>query len=454
MTAASPTVADPSAAATPAVPAATPPPNPDRRRRRILVAAFATSPYRGSEPGGGWHVVRHLADHHDVTVLCFPGFDHDARRNYERYLTEHGPLPGLTMAWVEQPPLSRLLQREGVWQRAFYYHGYRSWEKAAYRHAVALHRREPFDLAYRLNMTGFREPGYLWRLDLPYAWGPIAGAVMMPRTFFPLLSRRDRLFYGIRNRLNARQMRSVTRCRIAARKASQLWAVDELNRTMIRRHFGADADLLLDSGCDPDPAATTRDYDGSRPLRIIWSGVHEGRKCLPILLHAMKRLVDAGRRLQLEVLSQGPETTNWQRLARELGLAETVHWTGQLPHARAVAALRDADLFVLTSLQEAATHVVMEALASGLPVVCHDACGMGLAIDDRCGLKVPLQDPATSIAGFAAALEQLLDHPQQIRTLSVGALQRAEELSWSRKGWEIAATFDQILAEPSRPGGV
>ena len=421
---------------------------PQVSRRRVLVAAFATSPYRGSEPGGGWHVVRHLADHHDVTVLCFPGFDHDAKQNYERYLAEHGPVQGLTMAWVEQPPLSRLLQREGLWQRAFYYHGYRSWEKAAYREAVRLHRERPFDLAYRLNMTGFREPGYLWRLDLPYAWGPIAGAVMMPRSFFPLLSRRDRLYYGIRNRLNARQMRTVTRCRVAAQRARQLWAVDELNRAMVREHFGADADLLLDSGCTPDPAARVRDYNPTRPLQILWSGVHEGRKCLPILLHALAKLDAEGRDYALTVLSEGPETDNWQRLARSLGVDGRVTWAGQLPHERAVAAMGDADVFVLTSLQEAATHVVMEALASGLPVLCHDACGMGVAVDARCGIKVPLRDPATSIDGFAAALNALLDQPARVRTLSAGALQRAGELSWQRKGREIAAALDRIVAEP------
>ena len=447
------------------------------RRRRILVVAFATSPYRGSEPGGGWNVVRHLADHHDVTVLSFPGFEHDARQLYQRYIQEHGPLPGLTMAWVEQPPLSRLLQREGLWQRAFYYRGYRSWEKAAYAKAVQLHRQQPFDLAYRLNMTGFREPGYLWKLDLPYAWGPIAGAVMMPRAFFPLLSPHDRVFYGVRNLLNARQMKSIKRCRLAAQKASQLWAVDELNRAMIRDHFGSESDILLDSGCEPKASAQVRRYEGAprdrvgggaeggaaggrgRPLEIIWSGVHEGRKCLPILLHALARLREtppgdtaANDWFRLKVLADGPETANWQALAARLGLAEAVTWTGMLPHGEAVAAMDHADVFVLTSLQEAATHVVMEALASGLPVLCHDACGMAVAIDERCGIKVPLIDPQTSIDGFAAALQELIDRPERVEALSAGALRRAEELSWSEKAREIAGAFDRVLATADAAG--
>ena len=225
--------------------------SPGPPRRRVLVSAFATSPYAGSEPGGGWNVVLRLAKHHDVTVLCSPGLQNEVVEAFDRYVRESGPIPGLTMQWVKPPPLSWLLQREGVWQRAFYYHGYRSWEKAAYRLALQLHAERPFDLIHRLNMTGFREPGFLWKMDLPYLWGPIAGAVMMPRAFFGLLSLRDRVFYFIRNTLNARQMRTKRRCREAAARSAKLWVVDELNRAMVRDHFGRESSLLLDSGCQP-----------------------------------------------------------------------------------------------------------------------------------------------------------------------------------------------------------
>ena len=108
--------------------------------------------------------------------------------------------------------------------------------------------------------------------------------------------------------------------------------------------------------------------------------------------------------------------------------------------------MKDADVFVLTSLQEAATHVVMEALASGLPVICHDACGMGVAINGSCGIKVPLVDAPTSIAGFADALDALIAEPSRLAELSAGAMTRAEELSWENKAIEIAEAYRAVLA--------
>ena len=63
-----------------------------------------------------------------------------------------------------------------------------------------------------------------------------------------------------------------------------------------------------------------------------------------------------------------------------------------------------AHVLLHTSLAEATSTVILEALARGLPVVCHDACGMRIAVDDRCGIKVPLIDPNTSIKGFSRAI--------------------------------------------------
>ncbi len=427
----------------PAAAATSPPPH---RRRRVLVSAFATIPDSGSEGGVGWNMATHLATHHDVTVLCFPGYVGDYRAAYERHVAAHGPTPGLTLHYVDAPPLARLLQREGVWNRATYYAGYAAWQRAALRVARELHAAEPFNLVHHLNIIGYREPGYLWRLGVPFVWGPVGGAQMMPRPFFTLLSPRDRAMYGIRNRLNARQMRKHRRCREAARAASHVWAVDAANATMMREYFGVEAERLTESGCVPMDDPPTRRYDGKRPLRLIWSGVHEGRKCLPILLHALASLDPAERsRTGLTVLGRGPETANWKRLAADLGLTDRITWAGFIPRQDALVAMHGADVLVLTSLQEGTPHVVMEALACGLPVFCHDACGMGEAVDDTCGIKVPMTDPATSIAGFAGAIRSVLDDPSRVETLSLGARRRAMRLTWAEKAARVARVYEQVI---------
>ena len=94
--------------------------------------------------------------------------------------------------------------------------------------------------------------------------------------------------------------------------------------------------------------------------------------------------------------------------------------------------------------------MVMESLALGLPVICHDACGMGVAVTEMCGIKVPMRGPRISEAGFAAAIRSLLASPQRVAAPSAGALARAQELTWDRKWREIAAAYDSVLPAPPR----
>ncbi len=75
-------------------------------------------------------------------------------------------------------------------RRTLYYTGYAAWQRAAYRAALDLHRDRPFDLAHQLNITGYREPGYLWKLPIPFVWGPVGGAADIPPGFFPIMSAR------------------------------------------------------------------------------------------------------------------------------------------------------------------------------------------------------------------------------------------------------------------------
>jgi glycosyltransferase involved in cell wall biosynthesis len=419
------------------------------RRRRVLVSAYAVSPVRGSEPGMGWNICLRLARHHDVTVLCsseVPPKAEDFRGEVEQYLRQHGPVPGLTFHFVEPPLASYLLQRESpLLRRTLYYAGYRAWQRAAFRAAKAMHAAEPFDLVHQLNITGFREPGDLWRLPAPFVWGPVGGAANVPAAFMPLMGARDRLFYTARNFANTIQQKMRRRCRRAARRASHVWAIGDANRRLVEDTWGRPAEPMLEVGGERHPEGRVRTYDGSRPLRLAWSGQHVGRKALPLLLRALHGIGDATP-VHVTVLGDGPETAAWKQLAARLGTADKLRWTGQLCRADALREMSAADAFVSTSVLEETSLVVLEALSLGLPVVCHDAYGMGVAVDETCGIKVPMRTPDASVAAFADAVRSLASAPARVRVLSEGALARAEALSWDRKARQIADTYERVVA--------
>ncbi|MDB5295181.1 MAG: hypothetical protein JWO31_1164 [Phycisphaerales bacterium] len=426
------------------------------RRLRVLVGAYAVSPARGSEPGTGWGMCRALADLHDVTVLCAtgaPGPEHSIFRDeVEAHLAARGgPIPGLTLHYVPRPPLSRWVQKEKeLYRRTLYYAGYKAWQKAALAEARRLHAARPFDVVHQLNMTGFREPGYLWRLDAPFVWGPIGGGANIPAAYFPLMGWVDRAFYAVRNVSNEVQKRLARRPRQAARRAGQLWTIGHQTQDMVGRLWGLRSDPMLETGIDPRPDAVVRRRDPAGPLKVVWSGLHIGRKALPLLLHAVKALADdaggaAGAGVDVTVLGGGPLTGDWQRLSVSLGLADRVRFAGKLPHADALAAVRGADVLAFTSVQEGTPNAVLEALALGVPVVCHDACGMGVAVTPECGIKVPMTGVPASVAGFAAALRRLRDEPDLLGRLSAGAVRRTADLVWPTKAAEVDAAYRRVV---------
>ena len=184
--------------------------------------------------------------------------------------------------------------------------------------------------------------------------------------------------------------------------------------------------------------------------RCEWSGVGSivAVRRMPILLHALAAM---GRPVPVEVtvLGSGPETSAWQALARRLHVDGGIRWAGQLARDDALQQVSCSDVLVVTSIQDGTSHVVVEALSLGVPVICHDACGMGVAVTTDCGIKCPLKSPRYSIRGFAEAIRRLQADPAELQRLSAGAMRRADELSWDAKAAIIADAVDHIVSTKS-----
>lgn len=58
---------------------------------------------------------------------------------------------------------------------------YYMWQKAAYKEAKKLHATKQFDVAHVISIADFRFPGYLWKLNIPFIFGPVGGAQETPK---------------------------------------------------------------------------------------------------------------------------------------------------------------------------------------------------------------------------------------------------------------------------------
>ena len=430
----------------------TAPSNTAPRRLRVLVSAFATAARGGSEVAIGWQLCRNLAKHHDITVLCAPASaTENFRDRNDEYLAKHGPVDGLTLHYVEPPLLSRWLQRGHMkFLKPFYYLGYAAWQRAALRAARELHSARRFDVVHQLNMTGFREPGFLWKLDVPFVWGPIGGAGNFPSSYFETLSSKEQIFYRLRNWSNEFQKRFARRPRVAARRAAILSTIGEENAEMVQTHWERSSRVTIESGCDDEFIEHKRSPPADRTFRIAWSGLLVGRKALPLLLRSLARLPHDLKWSAL-IIGDGSERRAWQSLADSLGVSNRMEWAGSLEHKQAIVRMSECDVLAFTSLQEGTPVTVVEALALGMPVICHACCGMGIAVTEQCGILIPPRDIETSVAGFAKAIEQLAHDRELLRKLSDGALKRSREVTWSNIAAQIAQDYERAVSVGVNP---
>ena len=178
--------------------------------------------------------------------------------------------------------------------------------------------------------------------------------------------------------------------------------------------------------------------DGGAPV-VLAVGRLEKPKDFPTLIKAFARLA-AGRPCRLIILGEGKERKSLQRLVRGLELDDRVSLPGWVDNPFAYMAR--ASLFVVSSIYEGLSMVLVEALACGCPSVSTD-CPSGPAEilqDGKLGPLVAVGDEA----GLAKAMERVLDQPPDRRMLQ----RRAEDFSVS-----AAATAYERLIQTLAAGG-
>jgi glycosyltransferase involved in cell wall biosynthesis len=129
-----------------------------------------------------------------------------------------------------------------------------------------------------------------------------------------------------------------------------------------------------------------------------------------------------------------------------MGLSGRVLFTGPLYGDAKWAAYRDADVFVLPSLNENFGNTAAEAVASGTPVLVTDRCGIAPLVDRRAGLVVP-HDAAALEAGLA----RILDDEGLYAQLRDGCQGVTDSLGWAEPLAEIQTTYAQIISERRPP---
>ena len=184
---------------------------------------------------------------------------------------------------------------------------------------------------------------------------------------------------------------------------------------------------------------------------ILYVGRIEPLKGIDILLRAVPML-EYGQDLRVLVVGGNPgndaELDRLKSLTSELGIGDTVTFTGSVPQSTLPTYYSAADVFVLPSHSESFGLAPLEAMACGTPVVVSRVGGMKTFVNSgENGYLVPWRCPES----FAQRLDVLLANPELRHAMGQAARQKALSMGWDSVADQMLDYYSTHIARHSWP---
>lgn len=405
---------------------------------KVLVNCYACSPYQGSEPGMGWNFVSNLSRMHELHIMTECKFKEDI----DCFFAEHPEEKAFYHFYYIKRTRWNLLRK--IWPPSYYW-TYAAWQRKALALAKKLEAKEHFDLIHQLNMVGYRECGYLWQMGKPMVWGPMGNFNITPWRMLPIMGFYGIVFYTCRNLINLWQMHFSGRVKKAVNACDAIICAMEDDKKAVKRLFGKDSIVIPEVGLTKqnNTEAKILKRDKDEKLRICWSGLHIPRKALPLLLKAIAQC-EQRNNVELHILGDGPFNKQWKQMAQSLNLSNII-WHGQVCRDEAMSIMKQSHVFAITSLSDATSTVLLEALSIGLPIVALNHLGFAGVVTPQCGIKIDIIEPKQVISDIAKTMDRITTDEAYRQKLANGALLRAQDFRWDKKAEMINSIYHQVI---------
>lgn len=416
----------------------------EERRLSILINAYACSPNMGSEPGMAWNWCVNLAQYCDLYIIT----EEEFKKEIEKVLP---CIPqGKHMHFYFNPvtpKVRKMCWNQGDWR---FYHYYRKWQCITYEIACEIIQNNQIDIIHQLNMIGFREPGFLWKIDKPYIWGPIGGIGSIPFPFLIKGKTNDFLFYTIKNIISKIQLSFSSRVKKALRKADYILVATSEGEKAILKYHHRRSILINETSCtleDSKDSDIIYQRNNKKTFDILWVGRFIYTKQLKLALDVLSKL-KAFPDIRFHIVGQAflqEETNRMIEYASEIGIEDKCVFYKQISHQEVANLMRKSDLFFFTSIFEATSTVILEAISNQLPILCFNICGFGPIVDENIGIRIEMNTPNKASQEFADKIIYLYNNRSVLNRMSENCILKQQELSWENKIKSVLELYNTII---------
>ena len=409
------------------------------QRLKVLASVYACEPDKGSEPGVGWNWVKQIARFHEVWAIT----RENNRDPIERGLAKQ-PMSNIRWVYFDLPRWTRFWKRGPRGVHLYYY----LWQIGAYFQGKRLHREVGFDLVHHIAFGNYWLPSFLSFLPVPFVWGPLGGGESTPRAFYETFSFRGRVYEWLRDIMRWVGERDPF-VRFDARRAKVALAKAKETAERLRLLGASRVQLYSESGI------AEGDFIGidilplrdANLFRVVSIGHLLHLKGFHLGLMAFAQLLRIFPTSEYWLIGDGPERRNLEQLAQRFGLSAKVRFWGNLPRQHVLEKLLQCDVLVHPSLHDSGGWVCLEAMSSGLPVICLDLGGPALQVTEETGFKVPAISPEQVVKDLAEAMRHLAQDASLRMRMGKAARERVMEyFDWDQKGEWIRDVYEQVAS--------
>lgn len=208
---------------------------------------------------------------------------------------------------------------------------------------------------------------------------------------------------------------------------------------------------MITNGVDTDifyPSSSTKSNNTINLLFISRLSLQKG---IEPLIKACGELKNLGvENYKLTIVGDGPLKERMFSLIDELKIKDKVDFKGWLKLEELPEIYRDSDVFLLPSVMEGMPSVVLQAMASGLPVIGSKVEGFSEVLEDNInGFCVEYGD----YKAIASAIAKLIDSPELRNQMSKKSIEKANIFSWESISKQYLTLYENMLPSTSLQGG-
>lgn len=207
-------------------------------------------------------------------------------------------------------------------------------------------------------------------------------------------------------------------------------------KTLVKQGMAENCVHLAPYGVNIEDFKPKKEFKRNEKMRFLFVGSFSQRKGISYLLQAFKELEDAGENVSLTMAGRGIMDYELVKSYKLKCLETHIN----LPIEKLVELMQDSDVFVFPSICEGFGLVLVQAMATGLPLITtYNTSGPDFIEEGKDGFLIEAQD----VEAIKNKVKYFLQNPEEVKRMGQNAIIKSKDFTWDKFSSEIIKSVEK-----------